>query len=687
MVSTPLADASGISVSLGTRGAGPRRHIDHNAGTSFLTAPIHRRRTDHTPARTGDLRSSPVLQSILERIVGRLREASGAATCALLQLVPATGALQPTIVAGTPLAFSLAPAAMNPLPSAEPVSIDLPDSGLAGCIRSIPDGGALLVAWNRAADEPDSGIVELAARLVAAAIDQDRAGALDLVTWQCLEAALGDAGEAVFARDASGRLLHVSAPARALLGIDAGSASGRDSLREQAFIRTLDLRDQWGVRIDPTMLPCARLRAGKPAPDLVVSARHHRDGRQWLLLHAEAIRDGDGKISIVLTTLQNFTIVRRHGESHWLRSRITEHLHRRPVDLAAIEHDVAAFLEGTCSIELAGDSARPSDLKANPTQHAGIPPEPDDATTELHLACGHLHSLGPGAPREADPAPVLLSPHAVEILVTGDGEIHGRMTCQREAHRSCFDQEELELLTELAEQIGLALAVSRLRASLHAGERLLVDIGQRLQEAEEAERRRMALSIHDGLAQVAASVCQQLEIIAHRYQPSCDAEGQELKRARDLARRTVREARQLIAGLRPVTLETHGLGTAVCEEIESLRADGWTVRYLDGLNGARFLAEVELDVFRVVQEALCNVRKHAGRTSIDVNLEQRGGVVHFEVRDHGAGFDPSGIEPAATSGSHVGLGGMHERIARLGGTLRIESAPVRGTCVKGDVPV
>jgi signal transduction histidine kinase len=261
------------------------------------------------------------------------------------------------------------------------------------------------------------------------------------------------------------------------------------------------------------------------------------------------------------------------------------------------------------------------------------------------------------------------------------------MTCQREAHRPCFDQEELELLTELAEQIGMALAVSRLRASLHAGERLLVDFGQRLQTAEESERRRMALSIHDGLAQVAASVCQQLELIAHRYQPSCDAEGLELKRARDLAQRTVREARQLIAGLRPVTLETHGLGTAVCEEIESLRADGWSVRYLDGLKGARFPADVELDVFRVVQEALCNARKHAGRTSIDVNLELRSGGVHFEVRDHGAGFNPSAAEAVATSGSHVGLGGMRERIARLGGTLRIEPAPVRGTCVKGDVPV
>jgi signal transduction histidine kinase len=260
------------------------------------------------------------------------------------------------------------------------------------------------------------------------------------------------------------------------------------------------------------------------------------------------------------------------------------------------------------------------------------------------------------------------------------------MTCHRDASRPCFDREELELLTELAEQIGLALAVSRLRESLTAGERLLVDIGQRLQDAEEAERRRVALSIHDGLAQVAASVCQQLEIIAHRFAPTSDAESAELERARELAQRTVREARMLIAGLRPITLDERGLGAAVLEEIEAMRGDGWQIRFLDGLSGVRLAAEVELDVFRVMQEALTNVRKYAGRVPVEVLLEQRGHALHFEV-DHGAGFEPAEVARVATSGAHVGLGGMRERIGRLGGTIHIEAGPDRGTCVMGDVPV
>lgn len=679
MVSTPLADPFGQTV--------PRETIDSRRGWTGLldtNAPIvtgagRRARTGQTLGLDADT------HDVLERIVGWTRSTTAAECCALLQLASPTGTLQPRIVAGDALAFPLATAALNPLPSGQPVKIDLSDSRLAGYICSIPGFGALVVAWNRRAAEPNPGTLELAARLVASAIDQARAGVLNLATWRSIDFALSPIGDPVIARDATGRLLHISGSARALLDIAPGA--NRVPLREPALIRALDLRDQWGLGINPNMLPSARLRAGKPSPDLVVSARHHRAGRKWLLLHAEAIRDGHGKVTVVLTMLRDFNHMQRYGETHWLRSRITEHLHRRPIDLASIEHDIAAYLDGTCTIELSCDPPRPRRTFLTSPPRDSVSLDPDEGATELRLACGHLHSGGPAAPITIERSVAPLSPHAVTIPMDGDGEIIGHMNCHREAFRPCFDHEELKLLTELAEQIGLALAVSRLRESLHAGERMLVDIGQRLMDAEETERRRMALSIHDGVAQVAASVCQQLEIIAHRYEPSCDAESQELQRARDLARRTVQEARQLIAGLRPVTLDAQGLGAAVREEIEALRRDGWMVRYLDGLAGARFAADIELDIFRIVQEAMSNARKHARMTSIEVILEQRAAAVHFEVRDHGAGFDSAEVDDAGGSGSHVGLGGMRERIARIGGTLHIESAPAQGTSVKGVVPV
>lgn len=683
MVSTPLADPSGTIIPPDAHGAGLRRPTGRAANAPSLAVAARRPRTVQLPARFVAAEPKPGLHSLLARILGKTRTATGAETCALLQRDRLDGQWEPCIVSGKALAFPLAPAAINPLPNAQPVRIDIADGCLTGCIRPIPHFGVLLLSWRRHEAEPDLGAIELAARLVVAAIDQDRAGALDLSAWRCVDTALSATSNAVIARDASGRLIHISAPARALLGVGAC----REAIQEPEFLRELDLRDQWGQRITPDMLPSARLRAGKPVPDLVVSARHPRAGRQWLLLHAEAVRDGHGRVSVVLTTLRDFTIVQRFGETHWLRTRVAEHLHRRPIDLASIEHDIAAFLDGTCSIELAGESARPRRYGPVIPSPNAMWPDPDDGATELRLACGHLHRSGPAAPISADRAAAPQSPHVVDIPIEGDGDIYGHMICHREPFRPCFDQEELELLTELAEQVGLALAVSRLRASLHAGERMLVDIGQRLQDAEEAERRRMALSIHDGLAQVAASVCQQLEIIAHRFEPSCDDENRELQRARDLARRTVQEARMLIAGLRPLTLEAHGLGAAVREEIEALRCAGWTVRYMDGLGGARFDADLELDIYRVVQEALSNARKHAGPAPIEVLLEQRGAALHLEVRDHGAGFEPSATDPAGAAGSHVGLGGMRERIARMGGTLRVESAPGHGTRVKGDVPI
>ncbi len=687
MVSTPLADPSGTIVTLDGLGAGTRRHTDLETQAPVRAQSINRHRYHQKSLRKRDLHVSTSLYDILDRIAARTREAMGAETCALFHHAPSTGALQPSIVAGSPLAFSLASAAMNPLPDTEPVQLDLADHRLAGCMCSIPTVGILLVTWVREGAEPDLGIVELAARLVGAAVDQERAGTLDLAAWRFIDSTLNSAGEAIVAHDAAGRLVHISPPARDALGL--GAVSSRKPVDEAAFIRSLDLRDQWGLRIDPSMLPSSRLRAGKPAPDLVVSAHHHRTGRQWLLLHAEAVRDGNGMIAMVLTTLRDFAIAQRFGEAHWLRSRIAEHLHQRPIDLAAIEHDIAAFIEGTCSIELRGEPSRLRSLESPHDWQAGVLTEPDAGATELRMACGHLHRYGPEVPFAIGrtPAAVTSASHAVDIPITGDDEILGRMKCKREASRPCFGDEELEFLTDLAEQVGLAVAVSRLRASLHAGELLLLETSQRLLDAEETERRRMALSIHDGLAQVAASVCQQLEVIAHRFEPSSDAEGQELQRARDLAQRTVQEARQLIAGLRPVALDACGLGSAVREDIEALRCDGRMVRYMDGLAGARFAPDVELDVYRVVQEALSNARKYAGVAPIEVTLERRDDAIHFEIRDYGVGFDPSAPMPGPVSGSHVGLGGMHERIARQGGTLRIESEPARGTRVRGEVPI
>lgn len=208
-----------------------------------------------------------------------------------------------------------------------------------------------------------------------------------------------------------------------------------------------------------------------------------------------------------------------------------------------------------------------------------------------------------------------------------------------------------------------------------------------LAEILETERRRVAYDIHDGLAQIATSAYQHLEAFADRHRAVCPEEHAELEEMRDLTRRTVREARRVIAELRPTVLDDFGLVVAVREEVEELRKSGWLVLFDDELAGQRLPRHVEVALFRVAQEALANARKHAGMTPIWVTLERRGTTVRLEVRDSGQGFDAGAPARQCMAGERVGLVGMRERMALLGGACVIASQPGEGTRVIAAISV
>lgn len=159
------------------------------------------------------------------------------------------------------------------------------------------------------------------------------------------------------------------------------------------------------------------------------------------------------------------------------------------------------------------------------------------------------------------------------------------------------------------------------------------------------------------------------------------------RHALELARRTVGEARRIIAGLRPTVLDDFGLAAAVRVEVEGLQAAGWAVGYQENLGAERLPATIETTLFRVAQEALANARKHAGTTRADVSLWREGDTVRVEVRDAGAGFRPSVARAAAGPGERLGLLGMSERVALVGGRLTVRSRPGAGTRVIAEVPV
>jgi signal transduction histidine kinase len=218
-------------------------------------------------------------------------------------------------------------------------------------------------------------------------------------------------------------------------------------------------------------------------------------------------------------------------------------------------------------------------------------------------------------------------------------------------------------------------------------EQRLQDLVRQLQVAQEEERRRVAYEIHDGLAQVAASAHQHLQTFADYHAPESDRAREALERTVELVQRTVREARRLIAGLRPTALDDFGLATAIRMEIEALRNEGWEITYDENLGEERLPSTVETALFRVAQEALTNVRKHAGRVHVEVTLAHPDSSVRLEVRDWGRGFDVAESRARGRPGERVGLLGMQERVAMLHGECSVTSQPGVGTWLRVNIPL
>jgi signal transduction histidine kinase len=231
---------------------------------------------------------------------------------------------------------------------------------------------------------------------------------------------------------------------------------------------------------------------------------------------------------------------------------------------------------------------------------------------------------------------------------------------------------------ELVAQLEAALAEN---AGLH--EQLLV-------QAREAgvldERQRMAREIHDTLAQGLTGIITQLEA-AERAQDQPGQRQRHLDQARRLARENLTEARRSVQALRPEPLEDARLPDAV-GAMARRWAEASTVQLSFQTTGEPrpLLAELEATLFRVAQEALTNVGKHARASKVGLTLSYMDDTVLLDVRDDGVGFSAGPAGNGATGDGGFGLKAMRQRLRRVAGNLEIESAPGEGTAINASVP-
>lgn len=216
-------------------------------------------------------------------------------------------------------------------------------------------------------------------------------------------------------------------------------------------------------------------------------------------------------------------------------------------------------------------------------------------------------------------------------------------------------------------------------------------VGQAREAGIAAERQRMAREIHDTISQGLIALITQLRA-AVAAPPGSDRARRHLETVESLAHQTLTEARRSVRALRPEPLERSRLPAALAELAErwsaasgvpvTVEITGETTGEDPADGGARPLpAAVEVALFRVAQEALANVARHARASRAGLTLSYLDDVVLLDIRDDGVGFDPG------AGGAGFGLGSMRQRVAEAGGTLEIESAPGQGTAIAVSVPM
>jgi two-component system sensor histidine kinase DegS len=270
-------------------------------------------------------------------------------------------------------------------------------------------------------------------------------------------------------------------------------------------------------------------------------------------------------------------------------------------------------------------------------------------------------------------------------------------TAELRQHEDFVAQEYMRaavLYRQLTDFLGL-LASSR--QQFRADETLLgrddaqqLAIRQAMIRAQEVERQRLAREVHDGPAQVLANAIIGLEFVERTFRATGSSDMSqplaEIERIKSAMREGLTEIRRFIFDLRPTMLSQRGLVATVEHYIETYRSFlPPEVELSLPPQLPRLTPEQELTAFRVIQEALQNVHRHARASRVSVTIGASDGELTVRVRDNGQGFRPSAVAPTSSSG--FGLAGMQERAAVVGGRVNVRSRPGQGTEVTLVVPI
>ncbi len=244
-----------------------------------------------------------------------------------------------------------------------------------------------------------------------------------------------------------------------------------------------------------------------------------------------------------------------------------------------------------------------------------------------------------------------------------------------------FAESDIRVFRSLGKQVALAVEDARLYTELRSSHERLQGLSRKVVDVQEQERRHIARELHDEIGQTLTGVKLSLEML-HR---DPERQPEALDQAQRLVNELMARVRELSLALRPAMLDDLGLLPALLWLMDSYsRQTGVRVDFEHQGETPRLPQQIETAVYRIVQEALTNVARHAETRHARVSLRYGSDTVYVGIEDHGRGFDIEAITEPVDS---MGLPGMMERATLLGGKLELTSAPGEGTRISAALPL
>jgi PAS domain S-box-containing protein len=273
----------------------------------------------------------------------------------------------------------------------------------------------------------------------------------------------------------------------------------------------------------------------------------------------------------------------------------------------------------------------------------------------------------------------------INVPLISQGQLIGVLNLGAKAP-GAFGAEQVEIVRQVADSLAIAIQQARLFERLSLAHTRLQSLSRRLVEVEEMERRRIAQDLHDEIGQTLTAVQINLQGLQRRTDRT--EYGVQLEENIDLVKQTLQQVRQFSLDLRPSSLDDLGLIATLRWYVDrQAQRGGFAAQFRAEPLEMELPPELEITCFRVIQEALTNVLRHAQAQQVRVELQQHEAELGLTIQDDGVGFDVKAALNRTAHGASLGLLGMQERVRLAGGQFDLQARSGQGTTIRVRFPL